>query len=473
MKRRSAIILAVGAVFLCVMLLLPLPAVTTAAGEVVYIDWRGRSALGVLGFTALLWATEAFPLAVSSLIGCILLPLLGVVPWERVVNSGLSGDILPFLMGVMIMSEGIRESGLADRLSAGFASRMALDGRMVILAFLILGCGLSMLIGNLTAAAVIAPIAVSVLEANDAVCGKSNFGKALMIACVWGPIIGSIGTPVGSSSSVITMEFLNDLADVHVSFAQWMSVGIPSALLLLVPAWLILLTCFPLGKESVKTRTTATTINERRRLSRGEWSVVASMLTTWILWLTSRRIEQATGVRVPMSLGAVIGGLIYILTGSEEIEWANVEKSVDLSIFVTVTAGLSLGSAIHESSAGIWLANVLFSGILNMSAFPRAFLTTAIVCVLKMFFSSNTATASIIVPILISLVGSENAIPIWQFIAPAGLASSLAIILVTSCPTNFIAYKSGYFTVEDMAKAGALLAVAASLVVAVVTTFFM
>jgi len=49
----------------------------------------------------------------------------------------------------------------------------------------------------------------------------------------------------------------------------------------------------------------------------------------------------------------------------------------------------------------------------------------------------------------------------------------LAIILVTSCPTNFIAYKSGYFTVEDMAKAGALLAVAASLVVAVVTTFFM
>jgi sodium-dependent dicarboxylate transporter 2/3/5 len=82
-----------------------------------------------------------------------------------------------------------------------------------------------------------------------------------------------------------------------------------------------------------------------------------------------------------------------------------------------------------------------------------------------MLFSSNTVTATIIVPILVALA-QDLRLDVWSIVAPAAFTSSLAFILVTEGPTTLIPYAAGYFSIKDMAKAGVLMTIAAALCVA-------
>ncbi|OPZ64660.1 MAG: Sodium-dependent dicarboxylate transporter SdcS [Firmicutes bacterium ADurb.Bin506] len=472
-RQRDVAVIAAGVALLCAILLLQLPAVTTAGGEVLVLDRQGRGALAVLCFTALLWASEALPLAVSSLVGCVLLAVVGAAPWEQVIRSGMTSDTLPFLVGISITSDGLRTSGLADRMACAIVSRRPMGRKAMVLAFLFLGCALSMVVGNMASVAVVAPMAAAIIGASEDMADRVGFAKALMIACAWGPTIGSIGTPVGSSTGIMTIGFLDELGGVQVDLARWAAVGVPAALGLVLAGWLILIVRFRTENTPVRCRFDGAggqrggqVQGPVRGLSQAEWAVIVGLAVTWGVWTL---LPEA-----PLSLGAIIGAILYIVTRTKPVRWNDIEHSVSMTTLVIVVAGLSIGSAVHQTTAGRWLGSALFSGVLSMPPLWGAAATAGMVILIKMFFSSNTATASLILPILISLKMAAGPSPVgmWQFVAPAALTSSLPIILVTSSPANLMAYRPGYFTVKDMAGPGLVLAGAATLVVAVVVTLF-
>ena len=93
-----------------------------------------------------------------------------------------------------------------------------------------------------------------------------------------------------------------------------------------------------------------------------------------------------------------------------------------------------------------------------------------IVSILKIGLSSNTVTASIIVPVMIVLADTYG-LPIMGIAMPACLTLSLAFILVTSSPTNVIPYSAGYFTIGDMAKAGIVLTLVSCVILSFVFYF--
>ena len=88
-----------------------------------------------------------------------------------------------------------------------------------------------------------------------------------------------------------------------------------------------------------------------------------------------------------------------------------------------------------------------------------------VVSFIKIFLSSNTVTATIIIPIMITL---SNALGIdtLSITIPAALTTSMAFILVTSTPTNTIPYSAGYFTIRDMAISGTVMTLVAAPIVA-------
>jgi len=365
----------------------------------------------------------------------------------------------------MITSEAIASSGLADRMSRAIAARVGNHPKTAVFMLLATGAVLSMCIGNLSAAAIITPLGIALLEANQAPKGRSSLGKAVMIACAWGPLIGAVATPAGSTSNVLAMGFLRELAGVNISFVQWMAVALPAALMMIMPAWAVLVTLFPPEPDALGIRVTDESTGASSTLTRDEWSVVAGIAAMWGLWLGAGFLERATGMRVSPSLGAVLGALVTLSLRSNGVNWADVESSLSMGTIITVASGLSLGSAIHGSTAGKWLASILFSPIIGMPLFPRALLLAASICLLKTMFSSNTATAAILMPVLISLAAGQpgqDSTALWQLVAPAAMATSLSTILTTSSPTSLLAYRAGYFTTADMAKAGLLFLVPAS-----------
>jgi sodium-dependent dicarboxylate transporter 2/3/5 len=109
---------------------------------------------------------------------------------------------------------------------------------------------------------------------------------------------------------------------------------------------------------------------------------------------------------------------------------------------------------------------VLLGGIAGVPVLVQPFVIVLAVCGLHLLFSSNTVTASIIVPILVALA-RDLGLDVWTVVAPAAFASSLAFILVSEGPTTIIPYSSGYFSIKDMAKAGVVVTVIAAASVAV------
>jgi len=111
---------------------------------------------------------------------------------------------------------------------------------------------------------------------------------------------------------------------------------------------------------------------------------------------------------------------------------------------------------IYETGAARWLAMFFFSPIGSLGMALRILLAVLIVELLKVFFSSNTVTGVILIPMVIALAAALDLNP-WYLAGPVAIATSMAFILVTSSPTNVIPYAAGFFSIKDFARAGIIL----------------
>ncbi len=461
----------------------PLPDVVAASGEILSLTATGRSALGIVMFTAILWALEVFPFPVTALLGAVMLPLFGVMGWTDVIKSGAGSDIVPFLLGIMILSTGVVESGLALRVSKRIVRMAGSDPKRVVLAFLLFSGFCAAWLGNLAVAAILQPIAVAIIVSNGLVPGHSNFGTALSIGCAWGALIGSIATPAGGASNLIAIGFLRNLAGVDLGFTQWMAVGFPAAMLMMAPAWAILIMAFPPEIEELRVDSADADDGECGSEGKSRGAIVAngSPLTAheiWALvglgvmltlWFLSDWLKKAFGMDMPMSLGAIIGAVAYLLPVNGTSSWDVLEHKINWGNLVLVAVGMSLGAGVYDSGAAAWLANAVFGRMAALQPFPRALLLSTAIMLFKLMFSSNTATASIVMPVVLAAINGAAVDP-WTFLAPAALASPLAFILVTSAPANLVFHDSECFSVRDMAVVGIPMTIVAAICIAFVCT---
>ncbi|MCK5735851.1 MAG: anion permease, partial [Spirochaetaceae bacterium] len=331
---------------------------------------------------------------------------------------------------------------------------------------------LSMWITNMAVAAMLMPLGRAILEEEGVKPLKSNFGKALMIASCWGPTIGGIATPSGAGPNPLAVGFLKEMAGVDVSFLGWMTYGVPASILLLLPAWGLLMLFFKpemshlkKSKEELKEEYT-----KLPSMSREEKVTLAVFLLTVFLWLTTPIWENLLGISIPISMPVLFTACLFFFPGISTIPWKTVEKEVSWSGILLVVSGISIGMMLYRTGAANWLSVVFLGGIGGMSALLQVFLVILIVSFLKIAFSSNSVTATIIIPIMIALAVNIGVDPL-SITMPAALTASMAFILVTSSPTNVIPYSAGYFAIKDMAFAGIAMTVTGSVIVSGVIYF--
>ena len=432
----------------------------------------GKSAIAVLVFALILWMSEAVPFHITGFFAIFFLVVLRVDTFGNIVRSGFGNQIVMFMLGVLILSAFVSKSGLGKRITLIILSHTGNCTKSIILGFLFTGTILSMWLSNMAVAAILMPLGRTILQDENIKPLKSNFGKALMIACAWGPVIGGIGTPAGAGPNPLTIEFLREMAGINISFLQWMSIGIPAALLLIIPSWLILLFFFPPEIKYLSKSKDDLIMELKALLSVGREEIITIIifLTTIFLWITSPVIEKLFGFRIPISMSVMFTSSLFFIPGISKIHWKNIEKEISWEGIILVLSGISIGMMLHKTHAANWLAEISLGGIGSLSFFLKILVIILIVSFLKVLFSSNSVTATIVVPIIIAFAQSME-LSILGMVLPAALTSSLAFILVTSSPTNVIPYSAGYFTIGDMAKAGVTMTIASSVIVAFVIYF--
>ncbi len=444
----------------------PLPESVRTVGDATLAP-AGQTAMGILLFALILWMTEAVPFHVTGMLSIFLLAILKVGTFKDIVMIGFGNHIFVFFIGVLTLSSFITRSGLGNRISVYLLSKTGNRTSVIILGFLVVGALLSMWITNTAVAAMLMPLGVSILKEEGVTPMKSNFGKALMIASAWGPIIGGITAPSGAGPNPLAIGFLKEMAGVDLSFAGWMMYGVPAGLFLLLPTWgMIMLFFRPEMKRLKKSREELhAEYAELPPMDREEKVTMVIFLLTVILWLTTPLFEKWLDISIPISMPVLLTASLFFFPKVSGIKWVEVEKEISWSSILLIVTGISIGMMLYETGAAGWLAVVFLGGIGGIHPFMQVFLVVLIISFLKIAFSSNTVTATIIIPIMITLAQNLGIDPLSISI-PAALTTSMAFILVTSTPTNVIPYSAGYFSIKDMAVAGVFMTVIASIIVA-------
>lgn len=472
-RKNTLFFLLAVAVFI-IITLLPSPPPLQNGAESIYLTAEAKIVIASLCFAVVLWMTEAIPFPVTSILLIVILHAANIASFKELAQVGFGSNVLLFLMGAMGLSSAMTASGLAKRFMLFLLSKVGRRTDMIVLAFMTAGTLTSMWVTDMAVAAMLLPLGMSILS--DCGCKplQSNFGKSLMIGIVWGALIGGTATPSGCGPNVLAMQYVRDMAGMDVSFADWMIVGVPGAMLMLPLGWFCLMKIFP--PEFKELPSNFDNIKEELvalgSLNIREKKTLAVFLTMVTLWIGGPSISAIVGFPLPEAYVAFGGFALLFLPGLRVFpDWEEASKCISWGGLVLIAGGIAAGMMLSETGAARYIAWGLLSDIGSLHPVIRVLAVICLVEALKIFFSSNSVTGAVVVPLIIALA-METGINPWVLAGPAGIATSMAFIMVTSSPTNVIPYSSGYFSIPDFAKAGIAMTVVAVLSVTASVAIF-
>lgn len=459
---------------LLALLAFPVPAPTPEAARLA----------AVLGLVLVWWMTEAVPIPVTSLLGPTLAVALGVGSAGELFAP--FGDPIVFLfLGSFVLAEAMASSGLDRRVALAVLARPAVaasPGRLLA-AFVAITAAISAWLNNTATTAILYPIALSVLasvarsDGSGARC--SPWGTALMLSVAYAASIGGIATPVGTAPNLITLGQLRTLAGVEIPFFHFLSIATPTALVMLaiLVAWLR----FAAPAGTLAWGGAGELAAERAALgplSRRERNVLAAFLLTVLGWVGPGLLAVALGADAPLARAvqralpepvvAVLGaGLLFLLPvdwGARRftLEWREAAR-IDWGTLLLFGGGLALGGAMFRTglAAAIGEGLVAWTGSDSLVALTFLFAWVALVLTET---TSNTATTTMLAPLVIASARAAGVSPIPPAIA-MGLCASMAFLLPVSTPPNAIVYASGRVPITAMLRHGAVMDLASALVV--------
>jgi sodium-dependent dicarboxylate transporter 2/3/5 len=444
---------------------LPLENLQNTGKEVIQLTTQGKYSLAVLAFSVIAWVTEIMPFAITGLFSLSLLVMAGCATLPDLVKDGFGNQVIVFFIGVMIIGAIVNETSFLKIITQKLINKYYSKPKTLIFIVLTIGMILAGFITEMAAAAMLLPFAVKILQKAKVQPLKDNFGKAMMIACGWGPVIGGISTPAGSGANPLTVGFLKDLAHIDLLFAQWMVIGFPAAVLMLPFAWIILVKAFNIDSVSLSKDFE---VNEKINITSNDIIIGTLFIVTILLWILEPVLHTIFPSLhfITMSFVALTIACCMFLPPIAPLSWHKVEHSINWGAIILIVSGLALGTTIYKTGAAKWLAWVLFKNLNMLHPVMMVFAVVLGVSIIKVMFSSNTVTGIIMVPLLIALSTSIGIDPALVAI-PAGLTSSLSFILVTSTPTIVIPYTAGYFSIADMVKPGIYMTIISSICVTI------
>ncbi|HEY9079063.1 DASS family sodium-coupled anion symporter [Magnetovibrio sp.] len=425
------------------------------------------------------WLTEAIPVAATALVPLALFPLLGQGSIKDVATPYANPLIFLFLGGFLI-ALAVERWGLHKRMALFVLSRAGTRPRQLVGAFMITAAGLSMWISNTASTVMMLPIALSVIgivayaNGNGAKDGfdGSPFAKALLIATAYGASMGGVATLVGTPPNALLAGFVSANLGVQIGFAQWMVIGVPTMVLMLVLGWLIVTRAvFRLSAEDLPgaSQAIAQEAASLPSFSRAEKMVSVVFGLTATLWMTRPLLQKAmpwlsglSDAGIAITAGVVLFAIPVSLKDREFLlnwDWA---KRLPWGVLILFGGGLSLASQVAGSGLAAWIGEAMTV----FSALPLL-LTIVLVTTVIVFLTeltSNTATTATFLPVIAALAAAMGTEPM-MLLVPAALGASMAFMMPVATPPNAIVFGGGHLTIPDMARAGFMVNLAAIAVI--------
>ena len=474
------------------------PHYSTGPGEWVEFSRAGRTTLAMMVWMAAWWLTEAVDIEVTALLPIVAFPLLGIAPLSKVLPP-YAADVIFLFMGGFIIGLAIERWGL-DRRIAYFVLRLVgarpaaiIGGFMAVTAFL------SMWVSNTACAAMMVPIALSVIDLvlrsrtgaglkesggipQDRV-PERNFATGLLLSVAYAASIGGIATIIGSPPNGIAVRYIQQTFQKEVSFFDWLLIGGPFTLIFLPIAWLMITRVLfrsDIGEIAGGRQHFNDEYRKLGALSRGEKTVLAVFFVTAFLWIFSPLLKPVVvaGVKPLAGLSdagiAMLAALALFLIpvdrakGVRAMDWDTAVK-LPWGVLMLFGGGLTLAASVEANGVSEFIGN----GTRDLAGLHPLFLLLAITA-MTVFLSeltSNTAQVATMVPVLAAMAPVLGMNP-YVLIIACTLGASSAYMMPVGTPPNAIVFGTGLVRMPQMMKAGFWLNLAGILVIVTLSWLF-
>lgn len=478
---RRNIGLFLGPLISLIIYLLPMPGLSSKA----------HILAAVIGWVVVWWITEPIPIPVTALLGASLCVVTGVTD-AKTALAPFADPIIFLFFGSFIIARAMSVHALDKRFAYSILSWRLIgssSGR-ILLVFGAVCAFLSMWISNTASTAMMFPIGLGVLSAMADMISRQTkkevrverlrFSTGIMLMAAYASSTGGIGTPVGTPPNLIGLAMIEKFAQLKIPFFRWMLFAVPVMLIRYVYLFVVM---FLLHKPEVSRikGSREFVAGELRKLgpwTRGQKNALIAFSVAVVLWIlpgflalffgTSSPLFHRYGERVPEAVVALIAALLLFLL---PLNWKKREFTltwrqavqIDWGTLLLFGGGLTLGDLMFKTQ----LADAVGRGLLDIFGAKSLWGLTLAGIYLAMLVTettSNTAAATMIVPVMISVSAAAGVNPIPPAIG-ATIGASLASMLPVSTPPNAIVYGSGLVPITKMLRAGVLLDIIGGLLV--------
>lgn len=399
----------------------------------------------VLAIMAVFFVTEIIPLAITSLGGAIALALMGIISSQEAF-SGLSDSTVVLFAGMFVVGGALFYTGLAQKIGETVVSKAGTSENGLMLAIMGVTATMSAFLSNTGTAAALLPVVVGICSV-----AKIPASRQLMpLAFAAG--IGGIITMVGTPPNIIVNGALNKAGITPFGFFEFAWIGIP----LTIATILFMMT---IGKRflpnhiiedvgEVEQEVSADKVSNDPKKQLYSGLILGGVIVLMILGDT---LKSNFGINLPLSLVAVVGAILCVLTGCLGEKQAY--TSIDWVTIFLFAGMMPVAGAMDKSGAGQLIANAVL-GV--MGSDPSPYFATAVLFILSCVmtqFMSNTASCALLAPIGIAIAKGMGADPHAVLMA-IGVAASCAFGTPVGTPPNTLVLGPGQYKFMDYVKAG-------------------
>ena len=432
-----------------------------------------RHVLGMAAWMALWWVTEPVPLAATSLLPAALLPTLGVATARDAV-APYANELVFLYLGGFFLAAALERWNAHARIAFGMIVAIGFSSRRIVLGVMVATGFVSMWISNTATAAMMYPIVMAIVplfggEGRDA----RHTRTALLLGMAYAASIGGMGTLLGTPPNLILAGAARELAGQEVSFLAFLAFGLPMVAIMLPLTWALLV--FVLFPSRAGLDAGASDVLQDRRkalgpLRGGELATLVVFVATALAWL-NREHKDIGSLSIPglvdiaprltdATIG-ILGALaLFVIPARDRdgtrralLTWDEARR-IPWDVLLLFGGGLSLAAAMESTGLARWLGGYL-TGLGTLP--PLAlYLGLAVFVLLLSELASNTAVATMMMPIVATLAAAIGQPPLLLMLV-AAFAASTGFALPVATPPNTIVFGSGQVRVKDMAKAGVVL----------------
>lgn len=414
--------------------------------------------LALLVFVAILWLTEAVHVTITAITIPVLAAVLGLVPTAKSL-AGFADPNIYLFFGGFALAAAMHIQKL-DRIIAQRIMVLARGNFTLSVVFLFtITAFLSMWMSNTATAAMMLPLAIGMLS-NIKYEENRNVYVFVLLGIAFSASLGGLGTLVGSPPNAIVAS------NMGLTFADWFVIGFPF-MVVLMP--IMIVTLYLVFRPNLKIKVNFH--DEKIDITGKRLATLVVFVIVALCWIFSAQINPLLSAALGLaqkiaafdSVIAIFAAIIVVAL--RLISWKEVQDNTDWGVLMLFGGGITLSAVLKDSGA----SQIMADGIVFLIKDSHYFILGLLVSFFIVFlteFTSNTASAALLVPLFISIAESVGAPPLGLALI-IGLGASCAFMLPVATPPNAIVFGTGYIKQQEMIKIGLILNVICSIIIAV------